>query len=230
MKIQTAIVYFLLIAVLLSGCSADNESLSKDFSVNNISEYNVTYNYSFSDYPVYENTKELVSASDIVLTGRVTDVSFKMLDYTTALPPTEETEERDITLCTIYTVEVISTYKGDASESINIRIAGGLKDQYLEQQLQVLGERASEGITITVAEDMPEIKIGETYLFSLAVFEGTDPCLCLMNPDQGVISVSDLNSTVVKDKYGCISAKDIISYFGDEKWTAFESENFLDAE
>ncbi|MBD5116646.1 MAG: hypothetical protein HDT48_03905 [Ruminococcaceae bacterium] len=226
MRIKTLIILFLMTAALLSGCSTDSESLSKDLSANSISENNVTYNYSVSDYPVYKKTEELISASDIVLTGRVTDVSFKMLDYKTALPPTEESEEGDITLCTIYTVEVISIYKGNVSESINIRVAGGIKDKYLDQQIQVLGERASKGIT--VAEDMPEIKIGETYLFSLMVFEGTDPCL--LNFEQGIISVSDFNSTVVKDEFGYISAKDIISYFGNEKWTAFESENFLEAE
>ena len=158
-----------------------------------------------------------------MLTGKVTDISFKMLDYVTALPPTEETEERYIKLCTIYTVDVISTYKGNVSESINIRVAGGLKDKYLDEQLRVLGERASKGITVT--SNMPEIEIGETYLFSVGVFEGTDPCL--MNVDQGVICVSDLNLAVAKDIYGYVSAKDIISYFGNEKWTAFESENFL---
>lgn len=51
-----------------------------------------------------------------------------------------------------------------------------------------------------------------------------------MNIDQGVICVSDLNSAVAKDKYGYVSAKDIISNFGNEKWTAFESENFLETE
>lgn len=229
MKIK-AIISFLMTAALLSGCSADSESPSKDLSVsssvNSISENNITYNYSHSDYYVYENPEELISAADIVLTGRVTDVSFKMLDYKTALPPTEESEESNITLCTIYTVEVISTYKGNVSESINIRVAGGLKDKYLDKQLRVLGERASKGITVT--SNMPEIEIGEKYLFSLGVFEGTDPCL--MNVDQGVICVSDLNSAVAKDKYGYVSAKDIISNFGNEKWTAFESENFLETE
>lgn len=230
MKIKALTISFLMTAALLSGCSADSESLSKNVSVsssvNSISENNITYNYSHSDYYVYENPEELISAADIVLTGRVTDISFKMLDYKTALPPTEESEESNITLCTIYTVEVISTYKGNVSESINIRVAGGLKDKYLDEQLRVLGERASEGITVTMG--MPEIEIGETYLFSLGVFEGTDPCL--MNQDQGVICVSDLNSAVAKDIYGYVSAKDIISYFGNEKWTAFESENFLETE
>lgn len=155
MRIKTLIILFLMTAALLSGCSTDSESLSKDLSANSISENNVTYNYSVSDYPVYKKTEELISASDIVLTGRVTDVSFKMLDYKTALPPTEESEEGDITLCTIYTVEVISIYKDNVSESINIRVAGGIKDKYLDQQIQVLGERASKGIT--VAEDMPGI-------------------------------------------------------------------------
>ncbi len=229
MKIK-ATISFLMTAALLSGCSADSESLSKDVSVsssvNSISENNITYNCSYSDYYVYENPEELISAADIVLTGKVTDISFKMLDYVTALPPTEETEERYIKLCTIYTVDVISTYKGNVSESINIRVAGGLKDKYLDEQLRVLGERVSKGITVT--SNMPEIEIGETYLFSLGVFEGTDPCL--MNQDQGVICVSDLNSAVAKDIYGYVSAKDIISYFGNEKWTAFESENFLKTE
>lgn len=226
MKRKTTLAYFLLTVILLSGCSPDNESLSNSFSFSNDSEYNVTYNYTVSDYPVYKNAEELITASDIVLTGKVTDIFFQMLDSTTGLPPTDQTEERNNELCTIYTVEVISTYKGDASEAVNIRTQGGLKDEYLDQQILALGERASNGIT--VAQDMPEIKIGETYLFSLRVFDGTDPCL--MNPDQGIIKVSELSEAVVKDEYGYISAKDMISYFGEEKWSAFKSINYIETE
>ena len=226
MKRKTTLAYFLLTVILLSGCSPDNESLSNSFSFSNDSEYNVTYNYTVSDYPVYKNAEELITASDIVLTGKVTDIFFQMLDSTTGLPPTDQTEERNNELCTIYTVEVISTYKGDASEAVSIRTQGGLKDEYLDQQILALGERASNGIT--VAQDMPEIKIGETYLFSLRVFDGTDPCL--MNPDQGIIKVSELSEAVVKDEYGYISAKDMISYFGEEKWSAFKSINYIETE
>ena len=226
MKLKAAI-SFLLAAALLSGCSADTETSSGNFfnssthehSNSSDPEYNVTYNYVSADYPAYKNAEELITSADMVLIGKVTGLSFQMLDSATGLPPTEKTEERHKELCTIYTVEVITPYKGVASKAINIRVRGGLKDAYTEQQLQALGEKASDGIT--VAEETPEIEIGETYLFSLRVFEGTDPCI--MNPDQSVIN---LRESLAKDVYGYISAKDIISYFGEDKWSAFRSADF----
>lgn len=38
MRIKTLIILFLMTAALLSGCSTDSESLSKDLSANSISE------------------------------------------------------------------------------------------------------------------------------------------------------------------------------------------------
>lgn len=224
---RTTIISFLLTAVLLSGCSTGSETQSDNISDSGISGFSVKYNYAHVDYMVYNNAEELVKESDIVLLGRIKDISFQMLDSTTGLPPTEEAEERNIELCTIYSVEKVSVYKGDVSDVFNIRVRSGVKnDKYLEQQIQVLGDRVFEGITIE--DDMPELEIGGLYLFSLGVFEGTDPCL--MSPEQGVIKVSEINDALVKDEYGLISAKDIISYFGEEKWTAFESGNYLETE
>ena len=222
---RTTIISFFLTTVLLSGCSTGGETQSNSISDSGISGFSVKYNYAHADYRVYNNAEELIRESDIVLLGRVRDVSFQMLDSTTGLPPTEEAEERHVDLCTIYSVEKASAYKGDVSDVFNIRVRSGVKnDKYLEQQIQVLGDRVSKGITIE--DDMPELEIGGLYLFSLGVFEGTDPCL--MSPEQGVMKVNEINDALVKDEYRLISAKDIMSYFGEEKWTAFESGNYLE--
>jgi len=75
---------------------------------------------------------------------------------------------------------------------------------------------------------MPELEIRSTYLFSLMEFSGTDPCL--MNPEQGVIKIDEINKASVKDEYGYISVKDMISYFGYEKLADFEAGNFPETE
>lgn len=224
---RAAIIPFLLTAVLLSGCSTGSETQSDNISGGSIPEYSVQYNYVLCSGDIaYKNAEELVKGSDIVMLGRVKDISFQMLDSTTGLPPTEESEERHIELCTMYSVEKVSAYKGDVSDIVNIRVRGVAKnDKYLEQQIRALGDRVSIGITI--AKDIPEPEIGGLYLFSLAVFEGTDPCL-IGSQQQAVIKLNSINDALVKDEYGYISGKDIISYFGEEKWEAFESGSYIE--
>lgn len=171
------------------------------------------YNSMLIDYPVYTTPKELIEASDIIMLGKVEAVSFKILDIKTGLPPTDKTEEKDMELCTVYSVKNLTSYKGDVSESVNIRVQGGLKNEkYLKPQLEALGERASEGITVN--EGMSELETGATYLFSLTVFAETDPCLS--NSTQSAFRIGDSEETSSKDIFGYISPTDIISCFDEE--------------
>lgn len=78
---------------------------------------------------------------------------------------------------------------------------------------------------IPIMEMMPQIRIGENYLFSLSEYEGTDPVL--LNPGQGVIPIE---KSITEDKYELLSTKDIISYFGEEQWSTFKSDNNIRAE
>jgi hypothetical protein len=221
-KIITAIA---IATSLLSACSKNQNIKPENSSGSDevISSFanNVVYNSVFADYPIYRNVEELMSSSLSqipveILIGKVTDISFQMLDSTTGLPPTDKTEERHNELCTIYSIDVITSYTDNTSKLIKIRVRGGLKYIYVKEQLEVLDKYSSNSINIV--EDMPEIKIGETYLFSLAVFEGTDPCL--INLEQGIINI---RTAYKKDSFGYISATDIISYFGENKLVEFEN-------
>lgn len=238
MKLK-AIVVILAMTFTLSACSADISDIntfhdsgsidsadlneSKLFYNSGSIDSNVEYGSISAEFLVYEKPEALVEAADLVFVGKVVARSFQVLDYTTGLPATEKTEEIDKIFCTIYTVDVVTSYKGGYSKTMNIRTQGGIKGECLSEQFQVLKTTSSN--VIPIMEWMPQINIGETYLFSLMEFEGTDPVL--LNPGQGVIPIE---KSITEDKYEFLSTKDIISYFGEEQWSTFKSDNNIRAE
>lgn len=233
MKLKT-IILFVVTAFILSACSTDISDSIPPNSIpsesvpsydNGFLETDVEYGSIYADYRIYNKPEALIEAADSVLIGKVVSRSFKILDYATGLPPTETTEEFNKILCTIYTVDVITSYKGDVSTTINIRTQGGIKDECISEQLQALKTKTTSSNVIPIMEGMPQIKVDEIYLFSLRVFEGTDPCI--MNPYQSIISIQDPSA---KDIYGYISTKDIISYFGEDKWDEFKASSLVETE
>ena len=224
MKIKLAL---LAAAVLvLASCSASQNPSSENSSVvdadmNGSSvAYEVDYNTMSADWPIYKDVTELTEAANVILLGKVTGISFQVLDDRTAQPPSEETEEWNRSLNTIYDVDVITSYKGDSLKNIKVRMLGGQKGVYVEEQLSALGEDAKNGIPIM--EGMPEIKIGETYLFVLYQYKDTMPTL--VNVGQGVY---ELHDPLAKDQYSFVSPKDIISYFGKDKWDEFQEKGMV---
>lgn len=214
MKIKYLIIIALTLA--LTSCSANKEPIKEDKSVIDIDTNDkdttdkVVYKSMSVDWPVYEDVEELVEAGNIILLGRVTDISFQVLDDRTGQPPSEETKETDRSLYTIYDLDVITSYKGDSSETTKIRVLGGLERMYLEEQLKVLEEEEQKDIPII--KGRPNILIDETYLFVLYQYEDTMPTL--VNMEQGVYQIED---PLKKDWYSFVSAKEIISYFGEDK-------------
>ncbi len=164
------------------------------------------------------------------------------MDAKTSLPPTEETEDYYRWLNTIYDLEIITSYKGGVFYPAQIRTDGGLKDYRVEEQLEVMrsGNAYHYGNGIPIMEGIPEIKIGEIYLFVLGQFETGLPSNLipqqsfynLQNPFKkntlGEIELDDPAKyySEKKDPYGnpIISAKDVISTFGQEKWNDFWSQ------
>ncbi len=188
-----------------------------------------------ADWPAYFSTQELVQAANVVFTGKITDISFAVLDLD-ALPATEETEERHRYLHTMYTVETIDQYKGDVDESVQVRIMGGIKDYKTDDQMSLLNETEQEWGIPLLAGSVP-YTIGETYLFVLYQFETGAPTV--LNLDQSVYALNDpfnkqkAGVKAFKDpaRYyaesadeagnGIISAMDIIRAFGEDKWVRF---------
>lgn len=219
-------VLLLLIAVLtLSACAdyagsnAAKENDGPTIDTSNCDDDNgsVAYTVMSADWPVYENTQALMDAGNLVLLGEVTGISFQILDIVTAEPPTDASLPGNCYLHTIYDVSVASLYQGTASDTIQVRMLGGRKDYNVKEQRSLLDAQAQSEIPLL--EGMPDLEIGETYLFVLHQYESAMPTP--VNVEQGVYSLDDPSA---KDSYSYVSPQEIIAFFGADKWSEFQSE------
>lgn len=219
-----AVITIALLITLIGGCSAGNKSLSDGSSENSViynssaSEDDVKYTYVCAQYIYYNTADELMKACDIVMSGKVTGISFTVRDGRTNDEVTGNTSESDKEICTVYTVEKESAYKntvGNESDSIDIYVNGGFKDKYIDEQLKALGGSR----TITVY-NRPEIEIGKSYLFLLRIRDNKEAFL--VTPEQGFIDIEkERNNSTVDD----FSVNEIINkYFFTENNTDSESE------
>ena len=255
------ILFILAIVVLfaLSSCASENNANPEvtttpiETASHEETEYTgeVQYGSIHVDSFFWNSAQELVSDedTDYVLIGKVTDISFQVMDKRTGLTPAPGAKEKyDIyygevaeprwvfELVTIYDLDVLTTYKGEGDKVAQIRMMGGLRDYRVEEQLSVMKEYDLDYIPIL--SDAPEIKIGETYLFVLYQY---DTCLpAPMSMHQGIYNLRDpfekntVNRSYLRDdpadyyskstdEYGnpIYSAKDVISVFGRDKWKEF---------
>ncbi|MBD5158526.1 MAG: hypothetical protein HDT13_12935 [Butyrivibrio sp.] len=222
MKIKLLMICFFVV-IMLSGCSGktdmqnDSTSVVAQETTLSLGEMNVQYMDMYADWPAYKNADELLNAGNIVVIGKVTGISFQVLDMQTGLPPTEDSEQRYCCLHAIYDVEVNTSYKGNTDGKLQFAVEGGIKEKYLEEQLAAIAGYDEEKIPVMAG--MPEKNIGDTYLFVLYQYEDAIPTL--VNPEQGIYKIDD---PLEKDIYSYVSPKEIISYFGEDEWTAFISE------
>lgn len=220
MKIKSLVV-LILIGIVLSGCS-EKTDIQDDVTSGAVqdsvpsAENNVQYIDESADWIAYTNTDSLIEAANVVVLGKVTGISFQILDLKIGRPPLEDSELENCRLCTIYDVEVGSLYKGNADSKFQFFMYGGLKEEYLEEQFAALDSIDQK--KIPVMEGTPDIDIDQTYLFILYQYEGAMPTP--LNLKQGVYKIDD---PLQKDAYSYVSPKEIISYFGEDKWTAFVS-------
>ena len=190
-----------------------------------------------------KDAEELTETADVVIIGEVTGISFEVLDAATGLPPNDETLENERWFFTIYDIDVITLYKGEISDRVQMSVIGGIKDYRVEEQFKELEKAYSwfQG-SIPINDNMPRINIGDIYLFVLW-HSGTDR-LSNSTPHQSFFNLSGRDSDPFKkqgfyeldnpaeyysrdrDLYNnpIISAKDIISTFGDDKWDIFWSD------
>lgn len=157
---------------------------------NDINSEDVIYIMTSTDWPYYETTEEIVAAGNIIVSGKITGISFQVLDLKTGKKAENEAEGM---LHTIYNIDVISVYKGNNIEKLEVRVPGGLHDQYLKEQLSTLGERADKGIELIAGN--PELQIGQSYLFILKQYEDSIPDL--INLTQGAIKIDDQLATEI---------------------------------
>jgi len=188
----------------------------------------------------FPNAQVQVDFSEVILIGKVTGISFRVEDISTALNR-EQSPNTDFTeLQTYYTIDVITVYKGTAPESTRIRALGGAKDYRVEEQFSVIKtagftrHRRGEKLAIFIVEDNPDIRVGDVYLFALYPDPFVEQCYSLQGKAQTAYSLSNPfmkkgNKSILNDDpadYGkqiddYISAYEIIRTFGQDKWDSF---------
>jgi len=219
--------------MIFSSCKNKQSTTEAQIKTQHTSEVQVDEQYKIMNaiYQSYIDVQELEEEANVIFTGKVTGVSFQLLDGD-ALPLTSE--EKDwMSLYTIYDIDVYTIYKGAEYSPKQVRVWGGIQDFMVEEQLAVMGKAAENGIPIFSAQG-PEIKIGESYLFVMFQYETGLPTI--LNHEQSFFNlnnpfkedrevVTGEKADLVFEKYGrypaSITAKDIISEFGKEKWDEF---------
>ena len=221
--------------------TAENNPLSSydepTDTTENTQDNEVKYSSMSADWPMYSNSQELIDSANVVYIGKVTDISFHVLDATNATPATDATPVRHRELYTIYDVEITQSYKGENSGTSKIRIMGGLENYKVDQQVQLMVQKdiydKDFGIPIWGDTNKTKCEIGQTYLFVLYQFETGLPTI--LNLEQSVFGLDDPTKKQTignndKDYYSgdvdefgkpLISVKDILTTFGQDKWDEF---------
>ena len=211
-------IIMMLLLLWTTGCSTGENEVAENGSDPSASELNIVYETISPDWPLYGSADELIDASDKVLLGTVTDVSFQMIDIRTGKAPEGEPEELYCYLYTIYDIDTLETYKGEPSQKVQVRVIGGIEGAYETEQVAALGEQ--EQPTIFVLGDSAKLNEGETYLFMLAQYDDAIPTI--VNVEQGIYDIADAQSNG-PEQGGEITVQDIISSFGQNEWIEFES-------
>jgi len=163
---------------------------------------------------------EVMEKANKCYIGRVTGILFSLVDINTGYVPTDKSDESDIFIRTIYEIEVLMPYKGMNASYEKIRILGGIPGEYIAEQLEVLKD-APENRQYIYRFWTP-LNLGEIYLFNLSQRED-DFIPTPISPMQGVYTLQNpLEASEAKNNN--ISAKDMISAFGEDKWDEFFSQ------
>lgn len=202
------------------------DSTSDDRSLPSSNTANSTVNYSYIqiDEPGYSSAQELVSKSDIIVSGKVTNISFELHDRHTGELVTEYTEDAD--LCTVYDVDIISSYKSNVNGNLRIIMYNGLKDYKVDEQAELLGRTAEP--VIPVLENPDNITLGEEYLFLLSHSSSQSSTgvtmTSLLNHSQGVFPT---DQPTVKERYSQASRNDIIELLNSEEVSVIHNEQSM---
>ena len=123
-----------------------------------------------ADYPVYETAKDLVDVSDLIISGRILDRRYELLDVSV-----DQGNDSGIQLIpyTIYEIQILNVYKGKTEDdTIYIKCVGGINDDVMY-----------------LTEINEKIKIGGDYLLLLKTYDATYSSL--LNDSQSLFDLGD---------------------------------------
>ena len=184
---------------------------------------NISYSYMRASWPIYSCSEELIDAADAVFLGKVTDISFAVLNVTNGMPATESTDLTARELYTLYKFDILTVYKGDVSGRTHIKVPGGLQNYNEDYQTELLVENGmispnnTESVLVSCSCASIDIQVGKTYLFAMSSSEN-ESLFNIMNPNQ---SAFDLDSPTQASRLQVFSLKDVLTEFGNDKWEEF---------
>lgn len=185
----------------------------------------IAYSSMIADWPVYMSAEELVGEADAVFLGKVTEISFAVLDSRNGMPVSASTDIGHRSLYTLYALDIQTVYKGSVVGRTHFKVDGGLEGYQEERQVELLrrnGLISQEKIIPIMTTDSGhgmDVQIGKTYLFVMK--ESSNEALFnIINMDQAAFGL-DSPTQAVTGAGGNISPQDVISAIGEEKWEEF---------
>lgn len=156
------------------------------------------------------SAEEIVNNEEVICTGKVTNISFEVLDLDTCQPPTENSVDMKIDLYTIYDIELIDQYKGTVGQKFRLIDRGGIRGYKVSEQLEALhnDKYIKDKNTIIVWDDPPGINVGEEYLFVMRHADDDRPYF-FCHHNQTAFPLSDPS---YRDRFSDSSVNDIIDY------------------
>lgn len=159
----------------------------------------VKYEEFSRDYPYYNTVSDLAGKANQVFSGRVTNISFELLNMITMQPLKDGEDTQWAMICTIYEIEAEKVYAGSPT-IVKLRIEGGISSGFEQEQTTLLGSDK-----IPVMEGAPVLYVGDKYLFALYHADDSEYS-SILNPLQSIYTEDEV-------KESGFSADDIISYF-----------------
>ena len=128
----------LIMAVGLAGCNqALNDQFPNDLVVS--AETNHPTVALSPDWAVYNTAKEIATASTNIYTGKVKDIGFEIVNMKTGTADSSAASDKtDCMLYTVYTVEVLNSYKGNNTGEIKVCRIGGIAGYREDEQCNAL--------------------------------------------------------------------------------------------
>jgi hypothetical protein len=169
------------------------------------------------EWPLYDDAEKLVAEADYVMIAKIVDIYYDVLDITTANPATSDTKKENKMLYTFYKLETIKSFKGKSFPILDLKIEGGRKDIMIQQQQEVIEKYNMD--RIAYLPQIPSLDKNSTYLFVVLGTEGR-PAYAF-SPHQSIYRID-----IPETEYNGISAKKIISSFGEDKWKEFVTSEY----
>ena len=183
-KLLIIICSIFVFGVVMAGCQTNETEQTQIQILDIIAEPNV-----------YDALDSLTAAADRIVEGKVTNISFVVLNDYTGEPPAASDDPRDNMIWTIYEVLVKNTYKGERERKVNIRVVGGIQGYREAEQIALMKQYEEKGLYrensgLHVLHDFDPPKIGESYLFLMAKQKSSQGA-GLISHIQGLYRVGD---------------------------------------